>query len=153
MSVAGHVPEVLRYPHPTLLAIAEPVDDLSEEALEELFVPLVAALDTQEWGDRLGIAAPQVGISKRAIVVLGEGMVNPTWEPARGTDRPCAEGCYSLERGKLYKVWRPQYGWATWTDIEGNTVREKLTGLRAQVFQHELDHLNGELCNHRRQPD
>lgn len=46
----------------------------------------------------------------------------------------------------LFKKWRAPYGWAKWVEPTSGIVREeKLKGIKAVVFQHELDHLNGTL--------
>lgn len=138
---------ILIHPDRRLKRIAEEVD-FNKTTLEErttMVRKLGAALQSTTWGDKLGIAAPQIGINKRVIVVRGNVMFNPTWKPTDAPSNPITESCYSLP-GKLYKVMRAPYGWAKWTNIEGKLFEDKLTGLPAIVFQHEIDHLNGKCC-------
>lgn len=110
-----------------------------------MFKKMGAALSATNYGDKLGVAAPQIGISKRLMVVMGAVMINPTWQPSRAPKETIVEGCYSVP-GKVYEVERAPYGWATWKNIEGTERRFKLNGLNAIVFQHELDHLDGRCC-------
>lgn len=139
--------KMLQHPHPILDKVAKPVTNFDKKKLTLLFRQLTAALNNQIYGDKLGIAAPQIGISKRVILVLGVPMINPTWNPVKGVTETTIEACYSLGFGDMYKVERPKYGWAKWFDINGNEHEMKLTGLRAIVFQHELDHLDGKCCH------
>lgn len=104
-----------------------------------------ATMSATGYGQKLGIAAPQIGISKRVMVVLGVVMVNPTWQPSKAPLEKTVEGCYSVPR-KVYEVERAPYGWARWFSIDGVERRFKLNGLNAIVFQHELDHLDGKCC-------
>lgn len=94
---------------------------------------------------RLGITAPQVGINKRFFIMMGKAMVNPEWKETKAPKNEVIEGCYSVGKER-YKVMRAPYGWAKWQDSNGNWHEEKLKGLEAIVFQHELDHLNGLCC-------
>lgn len=94
---------------------------------------------------RLGIAAPQIGINKRVIIVRGNVMFNPEWMPTKAPPETVIEECYSVP-GKRFKVSRAPYGWAKWTNIDGKPFEDKLKGLPAIVFQHELDHLDGKCC-------
>ena len=69
-------------------------------------------------------------------------MFNPQWHPTNAPPETIIEGCYSVPK-KLFKVPRAKYGWAKWTNIEGKPFEDKITGLPAIVFQHELFHLDG----------
>lgn len=141
------VPKILTHPNKKLSRIAEPVD-FEKTTLEErvkIVRTLGAALGKMDYGDRLGIAAPQVGINLRVMIVRGNVMFNPEWTPTKAPAETITEACYSVP-GKFYKVPRAKYGWAKWTNIEGRPMEDKLTGLPAIVYQHELDHLNGKCC-------
>ena len=105
-----------------------------------------STITNQRWGQRLGIAAPQVGISKRMFIALGKLYINPEWTPTRAPKEIVEEGCYSIGHGKTYKVPRAKYGWAKWQNIQGEWMESKIRGLEAVVFQHELDHLDGKCC-------
>lgn len=139
--------KILIHPDPKLKRIAEPVD-FNKTSLAErtaLVRVLGATLAQQNWGMKLGIAAPQVGINKRVMVVRGNVMFNPEWVPSKSPTDTITEGCYSVPR-RIFKVQRAPYGWAKWTSIDGRPMEDKLKGEPAIVFQHELDHLNGKCC-------
>jgi peptide deformylase len=106
---------------------------------------MVVTLSSQKWGAKLGIAAPQVGINKRVIISLGRVMINPEWQPSKAPPETITEGCYSVGK-KTFRVSRAKYGWAKWQTINGEWREEKIKGLPAVVFQHELDHLDGKCC-------
>ena len=104
-----------------------------------------AALAKQTYGDKLGIAAPQIGINLRIMIVRGNVMFNPQWTPSKAPLEDITEGCYSVPK-KVFSVPRAKYGWAKWTNIEGKPFADKLNGIPAIVFQHELSHLDGKCC-------
>ena len=144
-------PEILQYPHPTLSKVAEPWDFATDnkEELIEIVRQLGAALRGVNYGDRLGMAAPQIGISKRVFVCQGAVCVNPTFTPpVVGQKVEMLEGCYSIPDNAIYKTQRHTHGWAKWTSVRGIERAYKLKGNDAVVFQHELDHLDGKCaCN------
>ena len=139
--------KVLVHPHPKLKLVSKEIDfkKTSAKELARIVSKMGAALKETGYGQKLGIAAPQIGINKRIIVVLGVVMVNPTWRPSRAPKESVVEGCYSVPF-KTYSVHRDSYGWASWKSIDGVERRFKLNGLNAIVYQHELDHLNGLCC-------
>ena len=135
------------HPDPRLKRIAESID-FSTTSLEERIAivrKMHNTLNNADWGDKLGLAAPQIGINKRVIIVRGNVMFNPEWNPSKAPKNLIKEGCYSVP-GKNYNVERAPSGWAKWTNIEGRPFEDKLNGLPAIVFQHEIDHLNGLCC-------
>ena len=141
--------KILKHPHPKLKRISDPVDfqKMSYRKIFSIFKTMQASLMDQPTGDHLGIAAPQIGINKRMIIVNGVPMINPSWKP---TDAPLEivyEGCYSLRVNDVYKVKRAKYGWATWQDMNGHTKKYQIKGIQAIIFQHELSHLDGKCCN------
>lgn len=95
----------------------------------------------------IGLAAPQVGILKRAIVVdVGEGLtalVNPKilWRQGKAT---APEGCLSLP-GIFLEIKRSQEVIVEGIDKNGETKQIGAAGLYARALQHEIDHLNGVL--------
>lgn len=95
----------------------------------------------------VGLAAPQIGISKRVFVAdAGDGpfaMVNPTVVETSGKDKS-DEGCLSIP-GEYWVIKRPDYARAEGFDIEGNPVTYEGVDLMGRVLQHEIDHLNGQL--------
>jgi peptide deformylase len=102
----------------------------------------------------VGIAAPQINVSKRMIAVLAEdnkgklydyGLFNPriVSHSVELSYLQSGEGCLSVDRQVPGFV--PRYARITvkGTDIGGNEVNLRLRGFAAIVFQHEIDHLNG----------
>ena len=97
----------------------------------------------------IGLAAPQVGISLRLMVVgeeKGRGaraLVNPVIAE-QGGEVTAEEGCLSLP-GIFADVTRAEWVRLDAHDLEGKPVSIKARGLTARVFQHEMDHLDGVL--------
>jgi peptide deformylase len=110
-----------------------------------------AMFDTMYEADGVGLAAPQVGIGRRLIVVdpREEGVapaaiVNPRVVEA-GSERDRAEeGCLSIP-GIREVVERAATVTVEGLDLEGRPVRLEASGLHARVLQHEIDHLDGVL--------
>ena len=137
--------KVRKYGDPALRRSAAPVGEVTPE------VRKVIADMTETMYDEVGIglAAPQVGISLRLIVISDEegrgvqALLNPAIVD-RGGEVTGEEGCLSIP-GVFAPVTR-----AAWVKIEARSVDGKpLTlnarGLRARVLQHEIDHLDGVL--------
>jgi peptide deformylase len=102
-------------------------------------------IETMKENDGIGLAAPQVGILKRIIVVdIGQGplvMVNPDILEKDG-EQIINEGCLSVPN-KNGNVKRPEKLKVTYTDLEGDKHTIKTEGLLSVVISHEVDHLNG----------
>ena len=94
-----------------------------------------------------GLAAPQVGILRRAVIVLDEEseayleLVNPEIIAASG-EQTGLEGCLSVP-GKYGLVTRPNYAKVSAQDRDGNWFEAEGEELIARCFCHELDHLDG----------
>ena len=105
----------------------------------------------------IGLAAPQVGVSLRLMVVgdeEGRGtqvLVNPVIT-AQGGTVTAEEGCLSLP-GIFAQVARSEWVTLEAQDLEGNPVAITARGLRSRVFQHEIDHLDGVLLLDRLTPE
>lgn len=101
--------------------------------------------------DALGVAAPQIGVSKRACIVKGAGapavMYNPVILQAKGENIQ-AEGCLTL-RGQAYNVKRATHITVSYRDQNWSPQIEECNGLRARIIQHEIDHLDGILISDR----
>lgn len=138
---------ILIHPDKRLKRIAKPVDfEKTTLAQRSAIVrKMGATLAKQTYGDRLGIAAPQIGINKRVMIVRGNVMFNPEWTPVKAPLESIEEGCYSVPF-KAYKVDRAKYGWAKWMNIDGHPMEDRIKGLAAIVFQHEINHLDGICC-------
>lgn len=95
----------------------------------------------------VGLAAPQIGVSKRVIVIDdGQGLlelINPEILESEGqvTDK---EGCLSMP-GKMGEVTRAERITAKFQDRQGQEQILQADGLLARAIQHEVDHLNGVL--------
>jgi peptide deformylase len=95
----------------------------------------------------LGLAANQIGVMLRVFVMYdGTVMVNPRITEFKGFRQHMREGCLSLP-GKSYSVERFTEVNVSYQDIEGTNHTEHCTGIDAQLIQHEIDHLNGELIS------
>lgn len=121
---------------------AEVTDDA--ESLQRL---VDGMLETMYAAPGVGLAAPQIGISKAIFVAdVGDGpfvMVNPEVVELSGT-WTFDEGCLSVP-GYYWPIKRPGYCEARGTDIHGNEVVYEGEELMGRVLQHEIDHLHGML--------
>jgi peptide deformylase len=144
--------KVRRYGDPVLRRRAAPVESVTPE-IRRLAADMV---DTMYDEVGIGLAAPQVGISMRLMVVgdeEGRGvqvLVNPAIT-AQGGTVTAEEGCLSLP-GIFAHVTRSEWVTLQAQDLEGQPVSITARGLRARVFQHELDHLDGVLFIDRLEP-
>lgn len=139
---------IIQYPN-DILTTPSPLFHLDDlQGIRETARALSLAYQGLSSKQKVGLAAPQIGLNKHAAIVLGELMINLEFRGAEQTDKG-SEGCYSVKSAtEFYPVWRPKYGWAKWVDpFTFEAKEEKLTGLKARVYQHELDHLNGKLCH------
>jgi len=140
-------PMILTHPDRRLKRIAQEVDFNKMPRSERVRIvrKMASALGGTNYGQKLGLAAPQIGIPYRVIIVRGNVMFNPTWTPSKQPPNIITESCYSVPN-RFFKVQRATGGWARWTNIDGNPCEDKINGLPAIVFQHEMDHLNGICC-------
>lgn len=97
-------------------------------------------------GKGLGIAANQVGLDAR-IIVMGKDenidiLINPVIEDESTTLETHWEGCLSFP-GIYVPVERPNWVTVRYRDIDGNEQEYDLEGYDCKCFLHELDHLNG----------
>jgi peptide deformylase len=104
-------------------------------------------LETMYEANGVGLAAPQVGILKRVVVIdIGDGplvMINPTILETDG-EQTGDEGCLSLP-GKAGTVTRPNYVKARAYDEDMHPFEVEATELLARAICHELDHLDGHM--------
>jgi len=137
--------KVLRYGDPSLRRTAEPVGDVTPE------IRRIIADMTETMYDEIGIglAAPQVGISKRLIVIADEegrgvqALLNPAIVD-RGGEMTGEEGCLSIP-GVFAPVTRAAWVKVEARSVDGQPVTINARGLRSRVLQHEIDHLDGVL--------
>ncbi len=104
-------------------------------------------VETLQDANGVGLAAPQVGILRRVVVVDTGAefleLVNPTLVETSG-EQTGAEGCLSVP-GKYGLVKRPNVAMVRAQDRDGNWFEVEGKGLIARCFCHELDHLDGML--------
>ncbi|MBP1743918.1 MAG: peptide deformylase [Firmicutes bacterium] len=119
------------------------VDEIKEREL----VLLDDMLETMYAAEGVGLAAPQVGILKRLVVIdIGEGpikLVNPEIVEATG-DVVDYEGCLSVP-GEQGNVNRPETVKVTALNEKGEKIEITGSGLMARALCHEIDHLDGVL--------
>jgi peptide deformylase len=105
-------------------------------------------IETMQQVNGVGLAAPQVGVSLRVVVLQMPDeepivLVNPEIVKRAG-EREVTEGCLSVP-GYYGKIKRSESVTVKGLDRQGKAIRIKATGLLAQALEHELDHLNGVL--------
>ncbi|WP_120497864.1 peptide deformylase [Kiloniella sp. EL199] len=141
--------DIVIAPDPVLKTVCEPVKEVNDE-IREL---LTNMLETMYKAPGIGLAACQVGVTKRVIVVDVSDdkeenqpycMVNPevTWESDEYS--VYQEGCLSLPE-QYADVERPTAIKMTYLDEAGKKVELEADGLLATCIQHEIDHLDGVL--------
>lgn len=127
-----------------LRKISRPVEKFDDR----LHVLIDDMAQTMAQANGVGLAAPQVGVLRRIVIIdVGEGvieMVNPevVYESAEQIDE--AEGCLSSP-GEYGMVKRPKKVRAKYFDRQGNPCEIEGEGLLARAICHETDHLNGRL--------
>jgi len=141
---------ILIHPDPRLKKVCTPVADISDE-LRKLADDM---LETMYDAPGIGLAAPQIGVLDRLIVldcVKEEGdtprplaMFNPEVIASSDETNVYEEGCLSIP-DQYAEITRPAEVEVSWIDPDGRAQQEVFTGLWATCVQHEIDHLNGKL--------
>ena len=141
---------IILHPDPRLKKVAAPVADLNDE-LRGIARDM---LETMYDAPGIGLAAPQIGLARRLIVldcVKGDDapprplvMFNPEVRAASDERSVYEEGCLSLPE-LFADVERPAEVRVGWIDLDGNPREEEFSGLWATCVQHEIDHLEGRL--------
>ena len=137
--------KVLQYPDPILSKKAETIGKLSDKDLRVI----QEMIEIMYEEDGVGLAAPQVGFSKRIIVVSpravrGEEQVyiNPEIIHFSDQQETGLEGCLSVPNVSC-EVRRAKKITLKASNLEGKPLLEELQNFAARVVQHEVDHLNG----------
>ena len=141
---------ILIHPDPRLKTVADPVraiDDDTRRLADDM-------LQTMYEAPGIGLAAPQVGVLKRLLVmdcVKEEDappkpmvLVNPEVTWASDNTNVYEEGCLSIPE-QYADVERPAEVKVRWTSLKGSEEEDHFDGLWATCVQHEIDHLNGKL--------
>jgi len=105
-------------------------------------------LETMHYAQGVGLAAPQIGIPLRVIVIGIPGeeeiaLINPEVVRRRG-ERLLDEGCLSIP-GYVGMIKRSEIVTIKGRNLSGKEIRIKADGLLAQALEHEIDHINGVL--------
>ncbi len=134
-----------------------PIKEILTPKIQRILRDMKEALSSQD--DGIAIAAPQIGVSQRIFVVSGKVrniikgedetisypdmvFINPVITKLSKEKKAMEEGCLSV-RYQYGKVKRSTKASIEAYDEEGNFFKKGVSGLMAQVFQHETDHLNG----------
>ncbi len=148
----GKILKILINPNPKLRKKSTELDilDLKTEKTKQLLADMKKTMLKE---DGAGLAAPQVGINKRIIVLNYEGkiifMINPEITKLSYKQEICDEGCLSVvnEKGEIY--YRPvnRHKWLNckYIDRKGKIKKLKARNGLARAIQHEIDHLDGVL--------
>jgi len=136
--------QIRLYPDPMLRRTAEPISEISDE----LRVLADQMLETMIKEAGYGLAAPQIGLSKRLIVVDIKDqsfvLINPEIVEFSDEKQMSPEGCLSIP-GVETDVERSQQVVIRGLNLDGDEIEVEAEDLLARVFQHEVDHLNGVL--------
>lgn len=150
--------KIARMGHPVLVRRAEEVPDPTAREIRTLAEDMV---QTMEDAGGVGLAAPQVHVGKRVIIITAPGerneadgdgtetapltaIVNPEFEPLTEEQELGFEGCLSIPglTGAVPRYTRIRYRGMS---PEGQMIEREASGFHARVVQHEIDHLDGVL--------
>jgi peptide deformylase len=143
---------VRKYGDPMLRRRAEALRDVTPD-IRRLAADMI---DTMYDEAGLGLAAPQIGVALRLIVIGDErgrdprALLNPVITE-QGGEVTAEEGCLSIP-GIFAEVPRAEWVTIEATDLDGAPVTVRARGLLARAYQHELDHLDGVLFIDRLDP-
>lgn len=134
---------ILKDGNPILRKTARPIDAVDAHIL----ALLDDMAETMYHAEGVGLAAPQVGIRRRAVVIdVGDGLIeliNPEIVESDG-EQCFAEGCLSIPGQQGY-VHRPAFVRVQAQNRKGETIEYRAEGYLAVAMNHEIDHLNGVL--------
>ena len=140
--------KILTVSDPALHKVCKPVTEFDKK-LHKLLDDMA---DTLEKANGVGLAAPQIGILRRVVLVMDENedileLVNPTIIHQEG-EQTGFEGCLSVP-GLYGEVTRPMKATVRAQDRNGNWYEVSGEELTARCFCHELEHLDGHLFKER----
>jgi len=137
--------EIRKFNEPVLRKKARKIRSITPK-IKQLAIDMV---QTMKKGEGIGLAAPQVGVLKRMIVIETDyrnrgvlALVNPKIIKRSSKKEKDTEGCLSFP-GIYIELKRAEKVEVKARNINGEKIRFKAEGLLARVLQHEIDHLNG----------
>ena len=135
---------VVQFGDPVLKSKASPVIQFGPELRAEV----ERMIDIMRDGMGVGLAATQLGVLRRLLVLQASAdseptaLVNPAIEWSSRETAVAEEACLSIPRVSM-DVERPMHITVEGQDVDGDSVRLEASGLEARVLQHEIDHLDG----------
>ncbi len=141
--------KIIIAPDPRLLEVSKPVMEIDQD----IKILLKDMLETMYKSNGIGLAAPQIGILKRLVVMDCSDQntkknpmkfVNPEILNFSSELSEFEEGCLSLPT-QYAKVERPNSIEVQYKDENGRKVKKLFSGIEATCLQHEIDHLDGKL--------
>ena len=144
--------KIAKLGHPVLLEKCAEIKDFSSNSLKKILYDMS---ETMIDYNGIGLAAPQVHLSKRIIIFRNPDieekekiqitpLINPIYKPLSDEKADDWEGCLSIPgmQGLVRRYKKINYhGY----DLDGNKIENQAEGLHARVIQHEIDHLDGVL--------
>ena len=144
--------KIAKFGHPVLLEKCAEITDFSSNSLKKILYDMSETMI--DYGG-IGLAAPQVHLSKRIIIFRNPDieekekiqitpLINPIYKPLSDEKEDDWEGCLSIPgmQGLVRRYKKKNYhGY----DLDGNKIENQAEGLHARVIQHEIDHLDGVL--------
>tara|TARA_Y100001970_G_C13945232_1_gene705291 strand:+ start:232 stop:759 length:528 start_codon:yes stop_codon:yes gene_type:complete len=142
--------KIAKLGHPVLLKKGNEIKEFSTDSLKKIVYDMS---ETMIDYNGIGLAAPQVHLSKRIIIFRNPDnkekeriqitpLINPIFDPIGDEKEDDWEGCLSIPgmQGLVSRYKKIKYhGY----DLHGNKIENTAEGLHARVVQHEIDHLNG----------
>ena len=148
--------KIAKIGHPVLLRKCTDIKEFSTDTLKKMIYDMS---ETMIDYNGIGLAAPQVHLSKRVIIFRNPDieekekikitpLINPIYKTLGDEKENDWEGCLSIPgmQGLVTRYKKIRY---TGFDIDGNKIDNEVEGLHARVIQHEVDHLDGILYTER----
>ena len=148
--------KIAKIGHPVLLKKSNEIKDFGSDNLKKIVYDMS---ETMIDYSGIGLAAPQVHLSKRIIIFRNPDieekekiqitpLINPVYEPVSEEKDDDWEGCLSIPgmQGLVSRYKKITY---TGYDLNGDSIKNTAEGLHARVVQHEIDHLDGILYTER----
>jgi len=148
--------KIARLGHPILLQKAKLVEDITSNKTKKIIHDMT---ETMLDAKGIGLAAPQIHINRQIVIfrvpeeddkkkIQITALINPKFKKITDKTENGWEGCLSIPGmlGLVKRFSKIQY---EGSDMKGNIIQREAEGLRARIFQHEYDHLQGILYTSR----